>query len=237
MHQPRRRAARLALVPAGAAVSVLLLAGAASAHVTVTSSDATRGGYAKVTFRVPNETDNASTTKIRVFFPAAHPLASVSVQPHPGWTFRVRTHELAHPISSDDGSVTRVVSEIDWTADSAASAIRPGEFDEFNVSAGPLPTSPTMVFKALQTYSDGQIVRWIDPTPAGGPEPEHPAPVLTLAPAGDSTPGSAGTSAPMPMVSATPDDGRANAALVVSIVALVVAVAAGAAALLRRSRS
>ena len=39
----------------------------------------------------------------------------------------------------------------------------------------------TVDFKALQTYNNGDIVRWIEPTPAGGEEPEHPAPVLTRA--------------------------------------------------------
>ena len=44
-----------------------------------------------------------------------------------------------------------------------------------------------IVFKALQTYSDGDIVRWID-EPADGVELEHPAPVLKLTKAtGDGT--------------------------------------------------
>ena len=37
-----------------------------------------------------------------------------------------------------------------------------------------------MVFKALQTYSGGEVVRWID-EPVAGAEPESPAPVLKLA--------------------------------------------------------
>jgi hypothetical protein len=36
------------------------------------------------------------------------------------------------------------------------------------------------VFKAVQTYGDGTVVRWIEDQPKGAPEPEHPAPVLTL---------------------------------------------------------
>ena len=173
--RPPRAAAGLA-----AALPVLLLAGSASAHVTVSADDATQGGYAKVTFRVPNETDDTTTTKVQVFFPQSQPLASVSIQPLPGWSYRVKTTKLAKPISSDDGQVTEAVSEVDWTADSKASAIKPGEFEEFDVSAGPLPKAPTMVFKALQTYSDGTVVRWIDPTTPGAPEPEHPAPTLAL---------------------------------------------------------
>jgi uncharacterized protein YcnI len=226
----RRLAARASLTLAAAAAPVVLLAGAASAHVTVHSDDATQGGYGKLTFRVPTELDNASTVKLQVFFPTSQPLASVSIQPQPGWSFRVITKKLSTPITSDDGQVTQAVSEVVWTADSTATAIKPGEFDEFNVSAGPLPKAPTMVFKALQTYSNGTIVRWIDAAPAGGPEPEHPAPTLTLAAAGHDGSASAPTSS-------SSGSGRATTALVLSIVALVVAAAAGAGSLLRRSRS
>ena len=58
---------------------------------------------------------------------------------------------------------------------------RAGRVPAVTVSAGPLPTKvKTVEFKAVQTYSDGEVVRWIESTPKGGPEPEHPAPTLTL---------------------------------------------------------
>jgi uncharacterized protein YcnI len=181
---------------------------------------------------VPNETDDTDTTKLQVFFPQDQPLASVSIQPLTGWTYRVRTTRLETPIESDDGQVTQAVSEVVWTADSRSTAIKPGEFEEFNVSAGPLPKAPTMVFKALQTYSDGTIVRWID-LPAGGEEPEHPAPTLQLATASADQ----GHDPPTAATTSGSGSGRATAALVLSIAALVVALGAAAASLLRRSRA
>ena len=57
---------------------VLAVAAPADAHVTVNPNTATPGGYTKVTFRVPNETDNADTTKLEVAFPADQPIASGS---------------------------------------------------------------------------------------------------------------------------------------------------------------
>jgi periplasmic copper chaperone A len=219
----RRIMARLAVMTVAAGLPVLLVAAAASAHVTVSSDDASQGGYAKLTFRVPNETDDTDTTKVQVFFPQSQPLASVSIQPVPGWSHQVRTTKLATPISSDDGQVTEAVSEVTWTADSKATSIKPGEFQEFDISAGPLPKAPAMVFKTLQTYSDGTIVRWIDATPAGGPEPEHPAPTLTLSAATSAT--DSGSSS---------GSGRATVALVLSIVAVVLAAGAAGASLLRR---
>ena len=170
---------RSALVAAVVGGLTLALAAPASAHVTVNPNTATPGGYTKVTFRVPNEKDSANTTKLEVNLPAAQPIASVSIKPLPGWTAVADKTKLATPIKSDDGDITEAVTKITWTAD-ANSAIKPGQFQEFDVSLGPLPESGQMVFKALQTYSDGNIVRWIDESTTDGAEPEHPAPVLKL---------------------------------------------------------
>jgi uncharacterized protein YcnI len=170
---------RSALVAAVVGGLTLALAAPASAHVTVNPNTATPGGYTKVTFRVPNEKDNANTTKLEVALPADQPIASVSTKPIPGWTAVAEKTKLTTPIKSDDGDITEAVTKITWTAD-ATSAIKPGQFQEFDVSLGPLPTSGQMVFKALQTYSDGDIVRWIDEPTTDGTEPDHPAPVLKL---------------------------------------------------------
>ena len=171
---------RSALVAAVVGGLTLALAAPASAHVTVNPNTATPGSYSKVTFRVPNEKDSANTTKLEVNLPADHPIASVSVKPLPGWTAVTEKNKLATPIKSDDGDITEAVTKITWTAD-ANSAIKPGQFQEFDVSLGPLPESGQLIFKALQTYSDGDVVRWIDEPATGGTEPDHPAPVLKLA--------------------------------------------------------
>jgi periplasmic copper chaperone A len=170
---------RTVLIAAAVGGLTLALAGPAEAHVTVNPGTATPGGYTKVTFRVPNETDNADTTKLEVNLPAGAPVASVSVKPVPGWTAVAEKAKLATPIKAHDAEITEAVSKITWTA-AAGAAIKPGQFQEFDVSLGPLPESGQMVFKALQTYSDGTIVRWIDEPTTDGTEPEHPAPVLKL---------------------------------------------------------
>ncbi|HZQ79869.1 MAG TPA: YcnI family protein [Acidimicrobiia bacterium] len=168
---------RTLFVTIAAAAALVLPATGALAHVTVNPRSATQGGYTKLAFRVPNERDGVDSTGVEVNFPADHPITSVSVRPHPGWIYSVETAKLAKPITSDDGDITRAVTKITWTG----GTIKPGEFDEFEVSVGPLPTdTDSLTFKALQTYSDGQVVRWIEEATPGGAEPDHPAPVLTL---------------------------------------------------------
>lgn len=180
---------RLLVVPAcvfmlGAAT--LGLAGSASAHVTVAAPGVAVGASdAQINFRVPTESDTASTTEVKVQLPTDHPIAGVLVEPIAGWTAKITNTKLSTPIHTDDGDITEVVSEIDWTA-TPASAIKPGFFGVFTIIAGKLPDdTSTLTFKAIQTYSDGSTVSWIEePAPGSTAEPDHPAPMLSLAAAG-----------------------------------------------------
>lgn len=171
---------RLAKVVAGAAVGAVALvmsASAAVAHVSISPSDAPQGGFEKLSFRVPNEQDDAATVKVEIQFPADHPIAFVTIEPLPGWTYEVTKTKLAAPLKTEDGEVSEAVSTVTWSG----GQIKPGEFGEFSVSAGPLPTdATTLEFKAIQTYDNGDVTRWIEPTPPSGEEPERPAPTLTL---------------------------------------------------------
>ncbi|MEV6849362.1 YcnI family protein [Actinoplanes sp. NPDC051411] len=209
---------------------LVAVAAPAQAHVTVNPNTATPGGYTKVTFRVPNEMDNAKTTKLEVALPADQPIASVSVKPVPGWTATPTTSKLATPIKSHDHDITEAVSRIVWTAD-AGSAIKPGEFQEFDVSLGPLPASGQLIFKALQTYSDGTVVRWIDEPSSDGTEPEHPAAVLKLTAAAAAA-APVATQAP----AAAPASIGTRAPGVIGLIAAVVALLLAAGAFLRAGR-
>lgn len=234
----RHRRSAAALVLGAVAVGVFGLAVPASAHVTVNPSEATQGGYARIAFRVPNESDTASTTKLEVVLPENAPVASVSTMPAPGWTIATEKHKLSTPLEVHDSQITEAVSKITWTA-SGGAAVKPGQFQEFPVSMGPLPEVDQMVFKALQTYSDGNVVRWIEEPPAnGGEEPEHPAPVLKLvAAAASATPSNAPAAR---QVSEADDDNSAGLALALGIAGVVAGLAGlalGAAAFARTRRS
>lgn len=197
------------------AIGALAAAVPASAHVTVNAATAVQGGYAKLAFRVPNEKATAKTVKLEVVLPADAPIANVSIKPVPGWTAVVEKAKLATPIQVHGSDVTEAPSKITWTAQSGAE-IGSGQFQEFEVSAGPLPKVDKLVFKALQTYSDGDVVRWIE---VGDGDLDKPAPVLKLtAPAASASPSAAA------VASSTED--KAGGVSAWEIAALVLAAAA-----------
>jgi uncharacterized protein YcnI len=144
---------RLALV----LVFVLALAAPAWAHVSVIPEVARPGDTVELTFRVPNERAGVATTGLELFLPAGVP---AKIAEHQGWS-----HE-----DKGDGGVA-------FVADTPAAAIGPGRTQDFKVTLGPLPQSDRVVIKALQTYADGQVVRWIQDT---GEDDERPAAILDL---------------------------------------------------------
>ncbi len=156
---------RIACAGAAAAFAMVLLAAPASAHVTVSSPDAARGGSAVLTFRVPNESaTNSATIELMVQIPG---LTAADTQVMPGW----------RAVASKDSA--RNVTAITWTADPGG-GIGPGQFAQFSVLANGLPDTDTLTMPSVQTYADGQVVMWDQETTAGASEPEHPAPSLAL---------------------------------------------------------
>ncbi|MGW4020504.1 YcnI family copper-binding membrane protein [Streptomyces sp. NPDC005009] len=179
------KASRIAAAGAVAGAAVLAVSTPCFAHVSVQpEGEAAKGGYAVVGFKVPNERDDASTTKLEVTFPTDHPLASVMPQPVEGWDVKVTTSKLDKPLEMHGKKIDEAVSKVTWTA--KGDGIEPGFFQKFPVSVGTLPeNADELVFKALQTYSNKEVVRWIEVPQEGQEEPEHPAPVLTLSEASE----------------------------------------------------
>jgi uncharacterized protein YcnI len=212
---------------------VVFMAAPAWAHVTIAPDSAEKGATdQEIVFRVPNE-ETTATTKVQIAIPTDTPLAGVLAQPVPGWTTKVLTTHLSTPIHTDDGDVTDVVSEVDWTATSPADGIPPDQFQGFDIIVGALPADASEVtFKAIQTYANGDKVSWIETQTAGGPAPEHPAPVLTLTSGtgkttATTTPAAAAVGAASGSVKTAQDD--ADTAKTIGIVAIIFAVIALAA--------
>jgi uncharacterized protein YcnI len=163
-------------------VAVLTLAGgaAAQAHVRVIPESTAGGSFTKLTFRVPSESDTANTTSLEISLPTDTPLVYVSAQQLDGWTVKITKAKLATPVQVEGATVTEAASKVTWTAAKGA-GLAPGEFQEFSLSGGPLPTGvKSLSFPAVQTYSDGTVAHWNEPQPEGAEEPEHPVPSFEL---------------------------------------------------------
>lgn len=165
---------RIILASSLALGAVGTTATAAQAHVTLQPKTAAAGAYVVEAVRVPNETDDATTTKVAVQFPEG--FGDVSYQAVDGWSVKVVKGKLAKPIETDDGQVTEGVKTVTWTADEKSDGIAPGQFRDFPISIQvPGKAGDTLTFKALQTYSDGEVVRWI-----GDSASDKPAPTIAV---------------------------------------------------------
>lgn len=201
----------------------------ASAHVTA-NGEASPGSFARIDFRVPNESDTESTVAVEVHFPEDAPVPSVSVGQVPGWSSEITRRTLDEPIEGGHGeTISEVVEVVTWTLEDPDAAIGPGQFQEFPVSMGPMPEVDAMFFPALQTYSDENIVRWIE-LPEGDAEPDFPAPSvqLTSGGAGDEPvdePASGDTAGDEQVAAGDDDSGSSTGGIVLGIVALVAGLA------------
>jgi len=172
---PARRA--LAAVPATAVL--VLLPTVAYAHVTVSPDTTAAESYASLTFRVPTESDDASTEKLVVDLPTDTPFLSVTPRSLPGWDVEIEVEKLDEPFEVEGATVDEAPARITWTAEKG-NEVPPHEYQEFAVRVGALPEEGTeIVLPAHQTYTDGSVVDWDDLVTDDGKEPEAPAPVFT----------------------------------------------------------
>jgi uncharacterized protein YcnI len=138
-----------------AAVLVLPVPGAL-AHVEVKPKRAPAGAEARLTFEVPNERPDAATTTIAIQLPAG--VGAGTTRRSGGW--RVRTSGRRVTLVAPDGR-----------------ELRGDERGRFPLELQlPLRPRTSLTFKVLQTYDDGEIVRWIGP-----PGTSEPAARLRLA--------------------------------------------------------
>ncbi|MFJ9710186.1 DUF1775 domain-containing protein [Streptomyces sp. NPDC101234] len=239
LRPPVHTARRAALVGAAALTAALALAGPASAHAEV-EADTPRALATDVTltFVSEAESDSAGFTKLRVVLPEGIAPADVSLDDAPkGWKMT----------AASDGYTV------------GGPALEPGVDAEHSIKVKQLPGARELAFKTVETYSDGEISRWIE-LPTGDKEPEQPAPVLKLKPAAagatsltpspspSPSPSASATPSPTPSVTASQsapaanqaagnDGGGTSAGTVVAGVAAAVVVVGGGAWWLAKRRS
>lgn len=227
MNHNRKRAPRRAL-PAAllvlAALAVPLAAApAAGAHAVVRPAESRPADLQEYTLTVPNE-KQADTNSVAVQVPDG--ITFLIVRPVPGWKTK-----LEHAGGR--------ISVMRWTG----GRIPPDGYENFHWIARNPVRAGALTWKTVQGYASGAPVRWVGP-----PDSDAPAAQTTLAE--DVTPqdivnvegGKSSAASPPPATAtsgskdSTDDDGNADTALVLAIVALAVAVGALVAAMLGRVR-
>jgi uncharacterized protein YcnI len=231
-----RKLARACAIPAAAAIAVLT-AGPAAAHVTISPEGAAAGSYAVLTASVPHGCDGSPTTKVAIQMPEQ--ILSVTPTRNPLWEVEKVMEKLEEPVTDAHGNeVTERVGQVVYTA---KTPLPEGYRDAFELSLKmPDAEGETLVFPTVQTCEKGETA-WVETAADGSTEElEAPAPTVTvLAPEeeGHGSSGTADTAAAEestneetePMAATTDDDG--NTLAVAGLVAGLLGLAAGAAAL------
>ncbi len=175
--------------------------GVASAHVELDPARAAAGSEKHLTLVVENERSNADTRRIDVQLPAG-----VSVEPVPpsAWTARASGRRLVYRTARQSAMIS---------GDHVAKRFR---------LTATLPDRPrsTLTFKVLQTYDNGEVVRWI-----GSAGSEEPAAFLRLTSSRQqiTTTGEGGSVAPPPAGNAEregDDDGGGNGVTIAALIAV-----------------
>jgi periplasmic copper chaperone A len=202
-----------ALAPLIGILALAVPAGA-GAHVRLQPEEAPAGAFTVLDVNVPDESGELATTKVELRFPPG--FLYVLHRPVPGWSAEVKMARLATPITTGGQAITERVSRVIWTARGERAEIQPEQFQDFSIGVQiPGRAGDTLTFKALQTYEDGEVVRWI-----GAPESQLPAPQIVVTDGGSQAGAGAGESGPADG-SGGDSDGVAIVALVVAMLALL----------------
>lgn len=159
-----------------AALLVMVGAAPAFAHITVAPAEVPAGSTIRAVFQVPHGCDGAPTTAIRVRIPEG--LIGVKPQPKPGWTLETVTAPYAKSYTLYGTPVSEGVTEVRWSGGSLPDAF----YDEFllrGTFAANLAAGQTVYFPVIQECGDASE-DWIAIPVEGQPEPDLPAPGVTL---------------------------------------------------------
>ncbi len=230
-----------------AAGTTLLAPAGAQAHISLHPNTIPAGGFATLDVRVPGEQEGAYVRKVDVLFPQG--FTGVDYENVPGWSTHVIETKLATPIKEDGETIDTEVSQILWTWTGPLGKVNNGQFINFPLSLA-IPDNATgkaLEFRTVQTYSNGQVVHWIDPSLTA----EHPSPRINVTAkggviediAGDEAGPEAGqtapsqsTSAPAPAAVKSSSSGASKGLGIAALIVGALGLLAGLAALALASR-
>jgi uncharacterized protein YcnI len=228
-----------------AGVATLVLAPAASAHITASPSEIP-AGFTYTQFSVPHGCDGSSTVKVSIRIPEG--IAEVKPEVAPGWDISTKTGALAAPVSVFGEEESEGVTEVSWSG----GPLPDSELQRFGLSffASEDLAGQTVYWPIVQQCEEG-TTRWIEIPVQGEEEPPEPAPGISfLASAEEGGGGEAAEETDtggaessgggdVEATAGTSDDdgsGRADAALVVGGLGLAAGLAALGVALFRKPK-
>jgi uncharacterized protein YcnI len=159
-----------------AAIFTLTLSASAQAHISLHPNTIPAGAFATLDLRVPGEQVGAYVKRVDMLLPPG--FTSAEYENVPGWTVKVVDERLTTPIQTDEGPVDEEVSQLIWTWTGPLGRVDDNQFVELPVSLA-IPddlAGQALRFKTVQSYSNGQVVHWIDTSL----DAEHPAPTVNI---------------------------------------------------------
>ncbi|HWY89274.1 MAG TPA: YcnI family protein [Solirubrobacteraceae bacterium] len=161
---------------AAATIGALLLPAIVQAHISLHPNTIPAGAFATLDVRVPGEQEGAYVKQVDVLFPQG--FTGVDYENVAGWSTRIIESKLATPIKAGGETIDTEVSQIVWTWTGPLGKVDNGQFINFPLSLA-IPddaTGKALEFRTVQTYSNGQVVHWIEPALTA----EHPSPRINV---------------------------------------------------------
>jgi uncharacterized protein YcnI len=167
---------KIILFAACTTIALLAYATSALAHISIHPNTVPAGAFATLDVRVPAEQQGAHVTKVDVLFPAG--FSDVDYEAVPGWSVKVIERKLATPLRSDGETIESEIAQLVWTWTGPLGEVSDGQFIQLPLSVA-IPSDAAgkaLEFRTVQSYSDGQVVHWIDPSL----DAEHPSPRINV---------------------------------------------------------
>jgi uncharacterized protein YcnI len=157
-------------------VGMLAAPASAQAHISIHPNTIPAGAFATLDVRVPGEQEGAYVKRVDTLFPQG--FTGVDYENVAGWSAKVIETKLSTPIKEDGETIDTEVSQIVWTWMGPLGKVSNGQFIQFPLSVA-IPENAAgkaLEFRTVQTYSNGQVVHWIEPSLTG----EHPSPRINV---------------------------------------------------------
>lgn len=162
--------------------TLLVLAAAAQAHITLDQPEAPAGSSYRAVFKVGHGCEGGAATKEIVVTLPEGQLQGAKPMPKPGWTLTTKRRALKVPYESHGKPVTDELAEVRWTANGEANHLPDAWYDEFILRATLPAAAGELAFAVRQVCTAGEW-NWAELPTAANPRPRAPAVRLKVMPA------------------------------------------------------